>query len=395
MHGVRGVIFHQRYVLVRRSVDDDVGPHVTDEPLHLRPVGDVCQVDADVAATLASPMPGRELSLHQVQRTLRTIHEEEAAWSDGEDLTGQLGPDRAAAAGDHHRPVADQFLYPGSALGDHRATQQVLDPDPSNAMSVGRAIEEVRQGRHGTYLEVELERGLEHLAHGTSRGIGHRDQDGLGSGLGRSMLHGGQAPEYPFAGHDLADEPGVVVKEPNWMEAGPWIAFGGPRNADAGLSGAIQQCWLPVDVRPAREAIGVVVGRTDREPSPANDGRAEERFDYPERPRKPTPGLGADQERPIEEKRACDRAEQDGNGDSLEVGNARESPSTAIQAEADIGDGPHRQQENDREGCGRDPDRTREPIQAERKREVCGEGDPDKIEGEQKAPSNEPREQQW
>ena len=66
-----------------------------------------------------------------------------------------------------------------------------------------------------------------------------------------------------------------------------------------------------------------------------------------------------------------------------------------IQAEADIGDGPHRQQENDREGCGRDPDRTREPIQAERKREVCGEGDPDKIEGEQKAPSNEPREQQW
>ena len=90
MHGVGRVIFHQRYVLVCRGVDDDVRPHLTDEPLHLRPVGDVCQVDLDIAAALTSPMPRGELSLNQIQRTLRTIHEEEAARPDGEDLTGQL-----------------------------------------------------------------------------------------------------------------------------------------------------------------------------------------------------------------------------------------------------------------------------------------------------------------
>ena len=201
--------------------------------------------------------------------------------------------------------------------------------DPPNAMRVDAAVEKVRQGRNRADLEIELERSFEHSPHSRSRGIGHRDQKGPCSGLGSSTLHRRQATEYSFTGHDLAHQPRVVVKEPNRVEAGPGIAFSRPRNADARLSGAIQQGRLPVVVGHARESVGVMVGRPDREPPPANDGRAQEGFDDPERHRKPTRGIAADIDRPIEEKRARDRAEQDGNGDSLEVGDTRETPSAA------------------------------------------------------------------
>ena len=41
----------------------------------------------------------------QVERALGAVDEDEAARPDGEDLARELGADRAAGAGDEHRPV--------------------------------------------------------------------------------------------------------------------------------------------------------------------------------------------------------------------------------------------------------------------------------------------------
>ena len=130
------------------------GRSLRDEPIHLRPAGDVREVDAHLAAALASPPPGLELALDEVQRALRAIDEDEAARPDCEDLAGELGPDRAAAAGDHDRPVADEFLDAGRVLGDHRPAQEVLDADSSDAIGVERAVEQVGQRRDRAHLEV-------------------------------------------------------------------------------------------------------------------------------------------------------------------------------------------------------------------------------------------------
>ena len=104
--------------------------------------------------SLASGATGLELALDEVQGALGAIHEDEATWAEREDLSRELGADRAAGTGDHDRAVTDQVSDGIGVLGRRRSTKEVLDLYPADTVGVERAIEQVVHRGHGPDFEA-------------------------------------------------------------------------------------------------------------------------------------------------------------------------------------------------------------------------------------------------
>ena len=106
------------------------------------------------------------------------------------------------AAGDDDGPVADDLLDPGGVLRDHRTPQQVLHPDPPDAIGVHAPVEQVVHGGDGSDVEVDGERGVHDAPDGTPRRAGHRDEERLRPGLGHGARQRPESAEDPQAGNE-------------------------------------------------------------------------------------------------------------------------------------------------------------------------------------------------
>ena len=108
LDALRRVLLHHRHVLARGRVEDDRGRGRRDQAADHRPARDVGEVDRELAGAAPVQAPELELALDHVERALGAVDEDQLLGREGEDLAGELGPDRAAGAGDHHDLVADR-----------------------------------------------------------------------------------------------------------------------------------------------------------------------------------------------------------------------------------------------------------------------------------------------
>jgi hypothetical protein len=137
--------------------------------------------------------------------------------------------------------VADDLLDPGSMIGDHRSTQEILDADSTNAVGVDASVEQVLQRRHGTNVELERKCAFHGPPNGASGGARHRDQEMGCVGFGNGSVHRGQAAVHTQAGHVAADEAGVVVEEAHRPNPGPRVPECGASKQCAGLASPVEQ----------------------------------------------------------------------------------------------------------------------------------------------------------
>ena len=171
-HRLDGVRLDQRHVLVRRGVEDDGGTVGLEDLAHLGPVLHVREHgQRGREAALV-----HELPLDLEQRRLRVIDEHEARRADARDLAAQLGPDRAAGAGDEHglaRQVARDRV---DVHFDRLASEDVLDLDRSDlAREVEVAGDQLVQARQRLHHDALRARDVDDpLARFARRG---RDRD--------------------------------------------------------------------------------------------------------------------------------------------------------------------------------------------------------------------------
>ena len=92
-------------------------------------VADVCDVSADVGFDL---LGGQRLG-DGVKRRLGILDDQKPRRAEGDDALANLGPDRAAAAGDNHGLVFHQGFQPRIVDGGTRPQQQVFDRDRRKA----------------------------------------------------------------------------------------------------------------------------------------------------------------------------------------------------------------------------------------------------------------------
>ncbi len=241
-----------------------------------------------------------ELPLEQVERALGAIDEDQASRPDGEHLARQLRPDRARAARDQHRAVADDRVHVDRMLRDGRPPQQILDTDPPDAVGVHAAVDEVRDRGDGPDLEMQRHRGLDHAPHGVARGARHRDQQAGGTGGSHGPLHRIDAAEDAQPCDDPVGEPAIVVEEAHRPDTRGPVTRRRPGDQDPGLAGAIEQGRLAVALTRVRRRHGVA-GGPDAEPDATEDGDAQEQLDGPEGAREPMrPGVTTDHGGPVE-----------------------------------------------------------------------------------------------
>ena len=106
--------------------------------------------------------------------------------------------------------------------------------------------------------------------------------------------------------------------------------------------------------------------------------------------KRPTSVAVADDRDPIEHADCQDRTEPDGDCDPLEIGHACESPTTPVQAKPDVRNGPRHQQQGDCSGRRVDMHRSRQPIEAQRERQIRRDRDAQEVEGKQESSARDP-----
>ena len=200
-----------------------LGRLLGDQAVHRGAAGHVGQVDAQLAGPATLAPPRLELALQQVQRALGAIDEDQAARTDREDLARELRPDRARPTGDDHRAVPDDLLDVDGMLGDHGATQQVLDPDATDPVGVDAAVEQVGDRRHGPDLELVGQRRLHRPPDGASGGARHRDEQRRRAGRRDRRSERLETAEHAQPRDDAAGQGGVVVKEPDGSHPGSLV----------------------------------------------------------------------------------------------------------------------------------------------------------------------------
>ena len=280
-------------------------------------------------------------------------------------------------------------------LRDHRPAEQILDPDAPNAVGVDGAVKQVGHRGNRADLETKCQGGIDGTPDGAPGSARHRDEKGLRAGLGDRPLHRRNAAVYANPGHRATDQRWIVIEEPDRNHAGARIPARRPRQEDAGLSGTVQERGVPIGRSGMAPATCPFRGGPDPEADSAEDGDAQEHLGQPERAREPVlPGRASNRGRPVEDDQRDERTERDGRDDPLEVGNAREAPPAAVQAELDVDDRANGEEQAHDHGEGGDEDRAAEAVEANREREVRGDDDPDQVDREEIPTSNLAREPQ-
>ena len=96
----------------------------------------------------------REFSLDGVEKVLAGVDKNEGAWVQGRDLSGQLGSNRTARAGDHDGPPLDHRGDPGRIKPNGRSLQEIFQLDRTQFdFSIDALhVEEVREPQDFDFL---------------------------------------------------------------------------------------------------------------------------------------------------------------------------------------------------------------------------------------------------
>ena len=132
LDGFVPVALQQRYVLERRGMKHDVGPEGLDQPDDPLAVADVGDAPVDGGARMLQRQGfvlRRQRLHHGVQRGLGVFDDHQPRDAVADQPVANLGPDRAAAAGDHGRLAAHESFEPAIVDLCARAQQQVFDTD--------------------------------------------------------------------------------------------------------------------------------------------------------------------------------------------------------------------------------------------------------------------------
>ena len=147
-HRHERVRLHQRHVLVRRRVEDDVGPVALEDlaqPAAVAHVGE--HRDAGAEAALVD-----ELALDVEERALGLVDHHDPRRLGARELAAELGADRAAGAGDEHGLVLDVRGDRFDVDLDRLAAEQVLDLDRADLLGeveiAGDQLVQPRQRLH-------------------------------------------------------------------------------------------------------------------------------------------------------------------------------------------------------------------------------------------------------
>ena len=110
-------------------------------------------------------------------------------------------------------------VHAARVLVDHRAAEEVLDPDAADAVGVHGPVEQVRQRGNGPDLELQLEGRVHDLPDGAAGGARHRDQEHARAGPRDGVGQRGQATEHAQPTDDLLAQRRVVVEEAHRTDA--------------------------------------------------------------------------------------------------------------------------------------------------------------------------------
>ncbi len=213
------VLFHQRHVLVRRSVEDDVGLVRRQDFVDARLVGDVADDRLQERGAV------RVLQLHpdRVQAVLVALEHHQRGRDELQDLPAELRSDRPAGTRHHHAAPGDQLAQRRGVETDRRALQEVRHLELADEADFDAAVDDVAQARE------RLDRQLERLERpddvANRRRIGARDGDQHFVRIVaiHDLRQVGARPEDRHVVNAPADLAAVVVDEPDRLEAVPGV----------------------------------------------------------------------------------------------------------------------------------------------------------------------------
>lgn len=129
-----GVVLHQRDMLQRRSVEDDVRLHLREDTLDAGGVADV----AERLTTREERVPLGDLALDVEQVVFGGVDHGQMGAAAGGDLTAELGTDAAPRACHQHPSTGHQRANRLWIQSDRRPAQEFLDADLAQLGGVGR-----------------------------------------------------------------------------------------------------------------------------------------------------------------------------------------------------------------------------------------------------------------
>ncbi len=230
-------------------MEDHVWLFGFDQAVHCGATRHVGQVRTELAPTQAVTPAGLELPLDQVERALRSVHQDEAARPDREDLTRELGSDGPARSRDHDRLVLQDLADRSRMLIAGRAPEQVRDLDAPDAIGVERAVEQVVHGRDRPDVEADRHGGIDDPPDGTAWCARHGDQQRLSPRRLDRLYQGIEAAVDTQVGDEAAGQAHVVIEEADRNDPGLGPTLRGLDHQHAGPSGSIKQGSLSFDHR--------------------------------------------------------------------------------------------------------------------------------------------------
>jgi hypothetical protein len=202
--GLRCVRLQDRYVLVRRRVEDDLRAALPEDALEAVPVPDVGE---------HGRRSRRQLRARVVQVRLVVVQQVEPARVEHRDLAGDLGADRAASAGDQHDAVLEQPADRGQVGDDRLASQQVVDPELAQVVDRHLVVHPLAQGRQYAQRDSGSLGEVGHPSHQRRRCGAQREDDLVDEQLADDALQvlGDSYDGYAVAGPGLLAD--VVVEQ--------------------------------------------------------------------------------------------------------------------------------------------------------------------------------------
>ena len=151
-------------------MEDNVGLEIRHQPEHAIAVADV----GDAAVDHRPRLLGGKRFQHRMQRRLGILDDEQPRRAERDDAVANLGADRAAAAGHHHRFAVEEGFQPRVIDLHARPQQQILDIDRRQPRHFAGVIERrqpadrkpetarMHQGRFGFCIRLECRRREDH-----------------------------------------------------------------------------------------------------------------------------------------------------------------------------------------------------------------------------------------
>ena len=199
--------FHHRHVLVRRRMKDHRGGEARDDFADARLILDV----ADEPHKLEAGERSLQILLDAVQRVLGHFEQHEARRIEARNLSTELGPDRPAGAGDHHRAVAEPVAQARSIEDDRIASEQVVELDLADAAELDSPADQVIVRRNRQRFDARLRADLSNAASDFVVGRRQRDDGLLHREAKRPVLHLGDASQDPDPVHHAAGLRRIII----------------------------------------------------------------------------------------------------------------------------------------------------------------------------------------